>query len=112
MLQYCWKLRIDSIRSGLRKVSKHLSVESALQRLNEALARLEEAAEHRVELDLTIAGHGIEVQALTEDRSRLARELDASYSRYATLETANRDVSRRLDQAMESLRHVLEPQDR
>ena len=28
------------------------------------------------------------MQALTEDRSRLARELDASYSRYSTLETA------------------------
>lgn len=89
-----------------------MSLEAALQRLNDALARLEEAAEHRVELDLTIAGRGIEVQALSEDRSRLARELDASYARFSTLETANRDVSRRLDQAMESLRHVLEPQDR
>ena len=89
-----------------------LSVEAALQRLNAALAQLEEAAEHRVELDATIAGHGIEVQALAEDRSRLARELDASYSRFSTVETANRDVSRRLDQAMDSIRHVLEPQDR
>jgi hypothetical protein len=99
-------------RGPLRKVSTLLSVEAALQRLNDALARLEEAAEHRIELDHTIAGHGIEVQALAEDRSRLARELDASYSRFSALETANRDVSRRLDQAMESLRHVLEPQDR
>src|ERR1700744_1998637 len=89
-------------RGRLRKVSTLLSVEAALQRLNDALARLEEAAEHRIELDHTIAGDGIEVQALTEDRSRLARELDASYSRYSTLETANRDVSRRLDQAMDS----------
>jgi hypothetical protein len=94
------------------EVSTPLSVEAALQRLNAALAQLEEAAEHRIELDRTIAGHGIEVQALSEDRSRLAQELDASYARFSSLESANRDVSRRLDQAMDSIRHVLEPIDR
>ncbi|CAM5777344.1 hypothetical protein LMIY3S_05989 [Labrys miyagiensis] len=89
-----------------------MSVDTALHRLNTALAQLEEVAEHRAELDRTIAGHRIEVQALSEDRSRLAVELDASYARFSNLETANRDVSRRLDQAMDSIRHVLEPQDR
>ncbi len=89
-----------------------MSVEAALQRLNAALAQLEEVADHRAELDRTIAGHRIEVQALSEDRSRLAMELDASYARFSTVETANRDVSRRLDQAMDSIRNVLEPQDR
>lgn len=89
-----------------------MSVDTAYQRLNTALAQLEEVAEHRAELDRTIAGHHIEVQALSEDRSRLAMELDASYARFSTMETANRDVSRRLDQAMDSIRHVLEPQDR
>lgn len=89
-----------------------MSVDTALHRLNTALAQLEEVAERRAELDRTIAGHRIEVQALSEDRSRLAVELDASYARFSNLETANRDVSRRLDQAMDSIRHVLEPQDR
>ena len=92
-------------------MSKPLSVDAALQRLNMALAQLEEAADHRAELDRTIGGHRIEVQALSEDRNRLALELDASYARFAAMETANRDVSRRLDQAMDSIRYVLEPQD-
>jgi hypothetical protein len=99
-------------RTPAWEVSTPLSVEAALQRLNAALAQLEEAAEHRIELDRTIAGRGIEVQALSEDRSRLAQELDASYARFSSLESANRDVSRRLDQAMGSIRHVLEPIDR
>jgi hypothetical protein len=50
----------------------------------------------------------MELQRLGEDRSKLALDLDQSAARSARLEEANREVSRRLVAAMESIRAVLE----
>ena len=86
-----------------------MSLDAALQRLIQALSRLEDAVERRVEADDAVAGHAIEVQALAEDRARLAQELDESFVRYAQVQTANKDASRRLDQAMETIRLVIGP---
>jgi hypothetical protein len=47
------------------------------------------------------------MQRLGTDRSRLAQSLDAAEARSARLEEANREVSRRLVAAMESIREVL-----
>ncbi len=44
---------------------------------------------------------------LGTDRSRLAQSLDAAEARSARLEEANREVSRRLVAAMETIREVL-----
>ena len=44
---------------------------------------------------------------LTSDRARLAENLDQVQARAAKLETINRDVSRRLDTAIETIRSVL-----
>jgi hypothetical protein len=44
---------------------------------------------------------------MTADRSRLASELDTALTRAERLETANREVSRRLVTAMEAIRDVL-----
>jgi len=86
-----------------------VSLDAALQRLNHALTRLEDAVERRVEAEEATAGHAVEVQALADDRARLAQELDESFMRYAHIQTANKDASRRLDQAMETIRLVLGP---
>ena len=86
-----------------------VTLDAALQRMNQALTRLEDAVEQRLEADDAVAGHAIEVQALAEDRARLAQELDQSFARYAQVQTANKDASRRLDQAMETIRLVLGP---
>jgi hypothetical protein len=86
------------------------SLDAALEHLAASLARLEDAVERRLDGDRAFAGHGVEVQALSDDRARLAGELDDSFARLARLETANRDVSRRLGEAIDTIRAVLEPQ--
>ncbi len=86
-------------------------LDNALQRLAAALARLEDAVERRRESDRVHAAREIEAQALNEDRARLAGELDEAFARAARLENANRDVSRRLDAAMDAIRTVLEAQE-
>ena len=48
-----------------------------------------------------------QVQALGTDRARLAGELDEATARARTLETANREVMQRIDQAIETIRDVL-----
>jgi hypothetical protein len=45
---------------------------------------------------------------MIEDRSRIALELDQSQDRANRLEEANREVSRRLVTAMETIRAVLD----
>ena len=49
-----------------------------------------------------------QVHALGTDRARLAGELDAAAARSRVLETTNREVARRLDHAIETIRGVLE----
>ena len=46
------------------------------------------------------------------DRSRLAAELDTAAARTRVLETANLEIARRLDVAIDSVRGVLEANDR
>ena len=53
-----------------------------------------------------------ELQRLGTDRSRLAQSLDAAEARSGRMEEANREVSRRLVAAMESIRDVLAAQQR
>jgi hypothetical protein len=83
------------------------ALEAALQKLAASLARIEDAVESRVEGERANAGRDVEVQALSDDRARLAEELDQSFARNARLETANREVASRLDQAIETIRDML-----
>jgi len=48
-----------------------------------------------------------QLHALGTDRSRLAAELDAAAARNRALESANREVARRLDAAIDTIRSVL-----
>lgn len=83
-------------------------LETALTRLSQAIGRLEAAAQRRLEADASVDGLQDELQRLGEDRSQLAATLDTAEARVARLEDANREVSRRLVSAMESIRSVLE----
>lgn len=81
-------------------------VEQSVRALESALSRLESAIKRRVEAgseDLRI-----EVQTLSSDRARLAENLDKSAAKIEALETVNRDVSKRLSAAMESVSAVLQ----
>jgi hypothetical protein len=82
-------------------------VEAATRRLAAALDALEAAVERRSEADRDEDELAARIQALGTDRSRLADELDGSLVRSRELERVNRDVSQRLDGAIETIRAVL-----
>ena len=79
-----------------------------MQGLVTVLSRLENAVDGRIEKERDFADAEEEVQRLNADRSRLAQELDQSEDRASRLEEANREVSRRLVTAMETIRAVLD----
>lgn len=84
------------------------TAKSALDGLSKVLSRLENAVDGRVEKERDFADAEEEVQRLNADRSRLAQDLDQSEERAMRLEEANREVSRRLVTAMETIRAVLD----
>ena len=79
-----------------------------LERLEKALNALEQAVDLRLDKEGDFAEAEEEVQRMNADRSRLAQELDQSEARAERLEAANREVSRRLVTAMETIRAVLD----
>jgi chromosome segregation ATPase len=87
------------------------SIEIARRRLALALDALEAAAERRSEADRGVESLANQVQALGGDRARLASELDEATARSRALEAANREVAQRIDQAIETIRGVLESTD-
>ncbi|MBD8893710.1 MULTISPECIES: DUF4164 domain-containing protein [Roseibium] len=87
-----------------------VTIEAALQRLAKALGTLETSVQRRIESDRSLNSLQDDLQRLGEDRSQLANSLDKSETRAQRLEDANRDVSRRLVSAMETIRSVLDAQ--
>jgi hypothetical protein len=88
------------------------SVETASRRLALALDALDAAVERRRDADRGDAALATQVEALGADRSRLAAELDLAAARARALESANREVARRLDAAIDTIRDVLATDDR
>ena len=84
------------------------TAKSAMEALLKVLSRLENAVDARIEKERDFTEAEAEVQRLNADRSRLAQELDQSEERAGRLEEANREVSRRLVTAMETIRAVLD----
>ena len=83
------------------------AIEAATRRLALALDALEAAVERRREADRGAEGLAAQLHALVTDRSRLAADLDAAAARARGLETTNREVARRLDAAIDTIRSVL-----
>lgn len=84
------------------------SVDAALTALRQAVAGLENAVDMRFEAELETVEVDGEVRRVHADRARLAQELDQSEFRANRLEEVNREVSRRLVTAMETIRAVLD----
>jgi chromosome segregation ATPase len=84
------------------------SIEHASRRLALALDALEAATERRQEADRGEQALAGQVHVLDADRARLAGELDQATARTRTLETANREVATRIDQAIAAIRGVLD----
>ena len=72
------------------------------------MSGLENAIDARIEKERDFSEAESEVRRMNADRSRLAEELDQSQHRANRLEEANREVSRRLVAAMETIRAVLD----
>jgi chromosome segregation ATPase len=79
-----------------------------IARLGKAIDTLEDAVAARIEREQDYGEAEAEVQRMNADRARLAQELDSSEARADRLEEANKEVSRRLVAAMETIRAVLD----
>ena len=84
------------------------SVEAASRRLALALDALESAVDRRRDADRDDEARADQLHALGTDRARLAGELDTAAARSRKLETVNREVVQRIDQAIETIRSVLD----
>jgi hypothetical protein len=84
------------------------AIEQATRRLKDALEALESMVDRRLERDHDVAALNDQVHAFEFDRAQLAAELDSTAARAHELETANREVAQKLDQAIEGIRVVLD----
>lgn len=84
------------------------TLHSALSELNAAIRALENAVDMRFDGEREAADVEDEVKRVHIDRARLAQELDQAEFRANRLEEVNREVSRRLVTAMETVRAVLD----
>jgi hypothetical protein len=84
------------------------TLKEVIGRLVRAIESLENAVTLRLEQEQDYAEAEAEVQRMNADRARLAQELDGSEARADRLEEANKEVSRRLVTAMETIRAVLD----
>lgn len=83
------------------------SIERATQRLHAALDALSDAVDRRKDMDRHQEALMAQLHALGNDRARLAAELDSAREQAASLGEVGREVTRRLDVAMGTIRDVL-----
>ena len=83
-----------------------MSLLNAIDDLNEALGRLEGSVDRFGNERPKSPDRNEELQRLNIDRAELAGKLDTAEDRARRLREANREVSRRLIAAMESIRAV------
>lgn len=89
-------------------MSDDATLREVLDRLSRAIEALEAAVDARLEEESDFSEAEAEVQRMGADRARLAQEIDKAEARAERLAEVNREVSRRLVTAMESIRAVLD----
>ncbi len=89
-------------------MTEEATLKEVLARLGRAMDALDNAVVARLEHEQDDAEAEAEVPPMNADRARLAQELDNSEARGERLEEANKEVSRRLVTAMETIRAVLD----
>lgn len=82
----------------------------AMERLSVAVQSLNKMVELRMERESALGDAEAEVQRMGADRTRLAESLDQAQERSQQLEHVNKEVSRRLVDAMEAIKNVIERQ--
>ena len=93
-------------------MSEATTIDSATRRLQSALEALDGAVGRRLDRDQGQAALATQVHAFDVDRARLAAELDDATARARTLESANREVAQRLDEAIATIRAIVEPAEK
>jgi hypothetical protein len=88
-------------------MARPASLETALKRLTSAVDQLEAASGRLAQTGAEKADLEQALALMQEDRGRLAQELDAAMFRARSLELANEQVAKRLNQAGGVLRHLL-----
>lgn len=83
------------------------SVEAGTKRLNAALEALEVALDRQQVTGKTVGDLQQQVHAISEDRSRLAQELDRLKQRAVKLEGVNDDVAQRLQSAIGTIEELI-----
>jgi len=91
----------------MNETSSADSYEVASERLERAMARLEAGVVTLGDRAHAIADLRSEVGKLSAHRTKLASELDRATARANTLDESSADVSRRLIDAMETVKSVL-----
>lgn len=84
------------------------NIESALNRFSNAVLELEASVDRRLKNEQNSADLHKELQQMGDDRAKIAESLDDAVDRADRLEAANREVSRRLVDAMETIRSIVE----
>jgi len=84
------------------------AIDVAVKRLAQALDALDAAVDRRQEADRGEQALAAQVHALGVDRARLAAALDGEAARSRRLETTNREIAERLDNAISSIQSVLD----
>ena len=91
-------------------MSDHNPLAPAIEKLSKAVNGLEKMVAIRMEREAALGDAEAEVQRMGADRTRLAESLDAAEGRAQQLEHVNNEVSRRLVDAMEAIKNVIERQ--
>lgn len=89
-------------------MSEDNPIEAATLRLRTAIDALSVAATRRELTDSTVESLQEEIQAISEDRSRLAQELDGLKNRAVSLEKTNEEISAKLDGAIAALEDAID----
>lgn len=99
----------EPVKSGQASVPE--TAAEATKRLGTALASLESAINTRFDQETELIDAEAEIQRMGTDRSRLAESLDKAEARSQQLEATNREVSRRLIDAMEVIRSIIDREE-
>lgn len=91
-------------------MSDHNPLAPAIDKLNKAVQHLEKMVEMRMEREAALGDAEAEVQRMGADRTRLAQSLDSAEAKTQQLEHVNKEVSRRLVDAMEAIKNVIDRQ--
>ena len=83
-------------------------LDSSMERFFKALDDLEASVNRQAVQGKSAEKMQREIAALTEDRSRLAQELDNLKAQNRKLDEVNEDVTERLDDAIREIRGVLD----